>query len=678
MKGKSRLIPKSRLVKSEPDGIDTVKQHKSFHGDKALDILFLGMNQWSNLSKFRETRARAKRYVYGDQWKDKIPNPETGGSQTEEQYIIKQGSIPLKNNLIRRLVNNVLGVYLNQDKQPICKARDRKEQSVSEVMTTTLECNWTLNGMSEINAMSFEEFLISGMTVQRKTYGWRDDKADCWTDYVSPNYFFIDSNIRRPDGKDAHVIGEIHDITFGELCMKFAHNAADYDRLKHIYAPQTFRAELGGLGDQFGHRNLFNQDYFFSKDPNLCRVIEIWTKESKPRYRCVDYLEGSMFKIDVEDKKKLVDEVNAQRKAEGEKYGMPESEIPLIETEWCIDEYWYYRFLSPLGDILDEGESPYDHKEHPYVCKFFPFIDGEIHSFAEDVIDQQRYVNRLITLYDWIMRSNAKGVFFAPDDCLPEGMTWEDFAEQVTKVGGIVRYKVKPHGQVPQQVFTNSTNIGISDLLQIQLKFFEDISGVHGAIQGKSPTSSTSGILYAQQMQNGTNSLMRLLQAFSSFICESAKKDVKNIQQFYTTSRLVDIVGSEAFVTYNPNEQRDIDYDIKIAETRNSPTMRAAANEFLIEIWRANQISLAQLLECGDFPFADKLLESIKAQGDAMAAQQQGGAPGAGVPGQEQPDGNGVQDSINKAREQLQQTKYGANNENAAKGYNMIRHALAS
>jgi len=50
--------------------------------------------------------------------------------------------------------------------------------------------------------------------------------------------------------------------------------------------------------------------------------------------------------------------------------------------------------LSPFGDILDEGEIPYEHKSHPYVFKAYPFIDGEIHSFVSDVIDQQRYTNR--------------------------------------------------------------------------------------------------------------------------------------------------------------------------------------------------------------------------------------------------------------------------------------------
>lgn len=138
-----------------------------------------------------------------------------------------------------------------------------------------------------------------------------------------------------------------------------------------------------------------------------------------------------------------------------------------------MDDYWYYYYLSPLGDILAEGETPYEHKSHPYVFKAYPFIDGEIHSFVGDVIDQQRYTNRLITLYDWIMRASAKGVLMIPEDCIPQGMSPEEFSEAWAKFNGVVIYKPNKSGQVPQQVASNSTNIGINELLQLQLKFLK-------------------------------------------------------------------------------------------------------------------------------------------------------------------------------------------------------------
>ncbi len=49
-----------------------------------------------------------------------------------------------------------------------------------------------------------------------------------------------------------------------------------------------------------------------------------------------------------------------------------------------------------------------------------------------------------------------------------------------------------------------------------------------------------------------------------------------------------------------------------------------------MQLWQAQAISVEQLLEFGDFPFADELLQSIKAQEEQM---QRGGVPD-GVPPQ--------------------------------------------
>ena len=67
---------------------------------------------WAELQPYRSERLRCKNYTYGNQWKD-IITAEDGRRITEEQYIREQGSSPLKNNLIRKIVRNVLGVFRN-------------------------------------------------------------------------------------------------------------------------------------------------------------------------------------------------------------------------------------------------------------------------------------------------------------------------------------------------------------------------------------------------------------------------------------------------------------------------------------------------------------------------------------------------------------------------------------
>ena len=622
---REKLIPMSRITPNKKnEEMDTVAfRANNFERRRAFDVLMEAQHYWNEMEQFRKDRQRNKRYTYGDQWDDKIC--VDGKMMTEEEYIKQQGNVPLKNNLIRRLVRNVLGVYRSQSKEPTCVARDRDEQKLGETMSTILQCNMQLNRMSEVYARTMEEFLISGFIVHRKSYGWRNGKEDCWTDYVQPNNFFIDNNMRDFRGWDVGCLGEVHDISFGQLCEQFAETPEDYRKLKEIYKWADKKEYIASYAEKFGYSRLDNFDFLFTSEPGRCRVIEVWRKEQKPRYRCHDYLNGDIYKIDEEDYYKDVVSVNEQRMQMAEATGMPPEEVPLVKATWFMDDYWHFYYLSPFGHILKEGETPFEHGSHPYIFKAYPFIDGEIHSFVADVIDQQRYTNRLITLYDWIMRASAKGVLLMPEDCLPDGVSMGDIAESWAEFNGIIVFKPSKSGQIPHQVANNSTNIGITELLNLQLKFFEDISGVNGALQGKPGYAGTSAAKYNQETQNATMSLLDMLECFSYFVVDGAYKDVKNIQQFYDGKRVFNIAGKAgAQIEYDPKKIRDVEFDLSITESTATPAYRQLANDVLMQLWQANAISVEQLLEHGNFPFADELLQSIQSQKEQL---QQGQTP---------------------------------------------------
>lgn len=624
-KSERKLLPMSRIAPGRNDAaeIDTVVSVKRYGDRRAFDILMEAQYYWSQMDDFRKDRERNKRYTYGFQWDDMIC--VDGKSMSEEEYIKSQGNVPLKNNLIRRLVRSVLGVYRSQSKEPTCTARDRDEQKLGETMSTILQCNMQLNRMNDVYARTMEEFLISGFIVHRKSYGWRNGKEDCWTDYVQPNNFFIDNNMRDFRGWDVSVLGEVHDISFGQLCEQFASSPQEYRQLRDIYKWAARKDYIATYAERFGYSRLENYDFLFTSEPGRCRVIEIWRKEQKPRYRCHDYQNGDIFKIDEEDYAQVVLTENEERMRMAKEAGMPEDEVPLIKATWFVDDYWYFYYLSPFGDILREGETPYEHGSHPYVFKAYPFIDGEIHSFVADVIDQQRYTNRLITLYDWIMRASAKGVLMMPEDCLPDGVSIDDIAESWTEFNGVIVYKPNKSGKVPEQVANNSTNIGIAELLNMQLKFFEDISGVTGALQGKPGYSGESASHYNQQTENATKSLLDLLECFSCFVVDGAYKDVKNMQQFYDSKRVFNIAGkSGAQIEYDPKKIRDVEFDLSITESTSTPAYRHLANDMLMQLYQSQAISVEQLLEHGDFPFADELLQSIKSQKEQL---EQGKVP---------------------------------------------------
>lgn len=614
---KKKLHRVSRVAGTKDrSGLDSVARSKRECTDKrAFKVLLEAQQYWLAMEQFRQDRERNKNYTYGRQWDDIIC--VEGKKMREEDYIKSQGNVALKNNLIRRTLRQILGVYRSQAKEPTCSARDREEQQLGETMSTVLQYNMQLNQMTELNARTMEEFLISGFVAHRKWYGWRNNKLDCWTDSIQPNNFFIDNNMRDPRGWDVTCLGELHDVDFKELCGRYGRSPADIERLREIYSQASDREIVGITYDQFGYPLRGYYDFLVPRDTSRCRVIEIWRKEIKPRYRCHDINSGEIYKIEIEDLEKLVLSENRKREQMGAELGMPPEEIPLIRYEWFMDNYWYYYHLSPFGDILDEGETPYEHKSHPYVFKAYPFIDGEIHSYVADILDQQRYVNRLIIMYDWIMRASAKGVLLFPEDCLPENMSIDDIADEWARFNGVIMIRQPKQGTaLPQQVANNCTNIGIHEMLSMQLKMLEDISGVTGALQGKPGFSGMSASLYNQQTQNATTSLLDILDSFSNFVCEGASKDVDNIKQYYDTKRIMEIAGRNAA---DPRKILDTKYDLNISESTSTPIYRAMQNEMLLELFKMQAITVEQLLENGSFQFADNLLQSIRSQKEQMA-----------------------------------------------------------
>lgn len=591
-------------------------------------VLLQAQKAWEEIDPFRHKRKRNRDYTYGKQWNDLIKLPD-GRVMSEEEYIRQQGKVPLKNNLIRQMVKSVLGQFRNNQTQPVCVARDREEQNLGELMSAAVQYAYQHNRLQELDSRTMEEFLISGICFQKIGYGFRRGKSDVWVDEVNPNRIFFNA---MEDSRhwDCTLIGELHDMPIAEVISRFSFGSRERAvLLRHIYTEadnDTVRHNFENLTT----RAIDRLDFYMPSSPDLCRVIEVWKLESQEVLNCHDFRSGEYYNLPVSEAEAVEKENKARRQA-ARQAGIPDEAVALIETEWGVTQTWRYRFFSPLGDLLDEGDTPYWHGEHPYVFKLYPLIDGEVHAFVEDVIDQQRYINRLITMIDFIMGSSAKGVLLFPEDQIPDGMTIDDIADEWTKYNGIILFRPRPGSPMPQQIAVNATQVGAYEMLSLQMRLFEDISGVHGAMQGKAAPAGTPSSLYSQQIQYSSTNLLDLFESFKTFREDRDIKIMKTIQQFYTDSRYRTIAGNSCgkdASTYTPEEVRNTEFDLSIAETLSTPALRMASNEFLMELFRGGKISLEMLLQNGAFPFADKLLQSLKqSQTEQMQAQAQAVQP---------------------------------------------------
>ena len=154
------------------------------------------LKYWNELQEFRNERRRCKNYTFGRQWDDYIY--VDGRRMREEDYIRMQGNIPLKNNLIRRIVRNIVGLWRNHYGLPTLADLGLEESAVNINRYEELRRRATANDFTELFSRTMEEFLISGMAVVKRWDGLNNGRRGVWTSPVMPDSFFFNTDMKDP------------------------------------------------------------------------------------------------------------------------------------------------------------------------------------------------------------------------------------------------------------------------------------------------------------------------------------------------------------------------------------------------------------------------------------------------------------------------------------------------
>lgn len=453
---------------------------------RSRQLLEAARAAWERMAPARSRRRRYCRYTYGEQWSDPVRSFE-GGITTEGELARESGQQPLTNNLIRRLVKAVIGRFRMERAALSAEERARADPD-------------GLNRLDELDARTLEEFLISGMAIHRVCRERRRDGYGRWADNIPPDRFFI-NRFRDPRGGDIELAGCLHDMSAGEVAMRFsAGSPRRAEQLRKLYgaigdaSPGVFAA---GEEEEvsFGHAAA-----------GRCRVIEIWALESRERYRCHDPLAATFRYLDPADAAGARRE-NARRKRRG---------LAQMELRWEIAPVWRCRMMAPDGTVLDSYDSPLADGSLPLAVKMYPLVDGEVHSLVEDVIGQQKHVNRLITLMDHIMGVSAKGVLMFPLHCKLEELSWSTIAKMWATPGAVLPYRPFD-GEQPHQVSAPAGDIGAREMLRTQIELFEEVSGVSSTLMGKNISGAVGAARYESELKNSAVSILDLLKSFADF-----------------------------------------------------------------------------------------------------------------------------------------------------------------
>lgn len=597
--------------------------------DENIRLLDECWKYWQSLRDFRDRRTRCRKFYSGDQWSDVIYDEDSGTYMTEEKYIMTQGRPPIKQNVIRPLIKNFIGQLRSSPIKTIVLARARENSAACEQLTNALQCVADNNYLDQLDARLAEEFSISGAVVQKVMYRYLKERnqEDVYIENVNPNMIFFNSDVSDIRINDLRLIGEIIDTTIDDLVATFSQNEKQADAIRKIYSNQVSREYYINKGlNSVRYENID----FFIPDSNgsigqKVRIYEIWYLKQELRVYAHDPLDGSydIVPYTLQD----IAEQNRERLRLGELQGLNEDEIPLIDAREKYEQFWYVKYLTPFGHCLYEGETPYKHQEHPYVVTLYPLLDGMVWGPVEDIIDQQKYINRLIMQNDFIMSASAKGLLMVPEDVVPDGMTPAEFAKEWVRVNGVIFYKPQMHGQIPMQITANSSVVGIHEALLLQLQFTQDIIGTHPAIQGKEATSGKPASLYAQEAQNATLNTLDYMATLRHFKQKRDTKILKTIVQYYNEKRYLAVGGKNGEKNsrlYDPELVKDLDFEVLVVQGSDTPVFRQKMDDLLFELLRGQFIDIEMFLENSSLPFAEKILEELKMKRESL---EQGGTP---------------------------------------------------
>lgn len=594
-----------------------------------IELLEQCRRYWDSLEDYRKRRRRNRKYNRGDQWSDKVWDPNKKEYITEEEYIKSQGKVPLKQNLFRMILKNLLGQFRGNNAKSVVVSRTVGDNGGSEMLTNAVQHVHQLNYLDELDARQVEEFALGGIAAAKLSYDYyrtRNEEDIKQTNLITSRLFF-NTDIYDIRGEDIRLIGEIIDTTLDDLVGTFAKTPEEEEHIKSLYRvinKNHFTAYTG-----LSSRDVDTLNFYIPEDTNKVRMFEVWQLESEWRMRVHDYADGSYSTMKISQKE--VDHINAQRIQMAVENGIEPDETPLIEATPIKEQFWTVKYLTPHGYCLFESETPYEHEEHPYILLAYPLIDGEVWGFMEDIIDQQRYVNRMIIMMDFIMSAAAKGVLMIPEDQIPTGWTPEQFAEEWRSFNGVILYKPsKEHNQIPQQISANSTVVGLTEMLQLQMNLINDVSGIHSAIQGKSAGPGTPASLYAQEAQNAATNTLDFFHTFGFFQQRRDEKVLKLILQYYKEDRYFAIAGErDTAKLFQPSKVKGKMYDLVVTRGVDTPAYKQMIDETLYKLLEMQMIDVEIFLENSSLPYNNNILEAIRQK---KQQAQNGQMPDANLP----------------------------------------------
>lgn len=626
--------------KAKADRKDRRMQNQATEDEFGIqqNLLMSAYNAWNSLSEWRTDIRRNERFVYGDQHGDIVYDWKSGTRKTERSLFVEQGLQPSQYNIIRNVLRTIVGFWANNKTLPTVIAQKDENQAESEVLTATLHALYRKNELWKLDISDLNQLLITGLASSKSHYANREGVSDVVNDFVDPFTFFVDNSMKDPRYKDCSMVGCFYDLSVDDVAGMFSHGSRKRsEKIRDLYR-NCDEERIMMMAETFTQERL--EINFFMPEVEkygMARVIEVWRKESSECYWVHDHLKGKYYADFTSTENDLKAE-NSRRIKEQLAMGVAEEDMLLLDWEWGRDNFWKYYYLTPAGEVLDEGVNPFWHGQPPILFELYEYYVGKIYPFVRDLIDANKQINKLSAMSELLTKFSAKSLVFFPLESIAgeDGYGIENIEQRMTDYDAVIPYNSNKGLTKPEFVNTMAQAFTPLNVVNMYLKLSEQVSGVYGALQGQTPPAGTPAQSFLQQSQNSATSLVGIFEAINSYRVRRDKMNVQLMQQYYDGKRYIYDKESGKRLLWDSDRVKNIDVEISIVENTNTPAYRLMVNDILMQLKQydqTNMIDLRGLIEVGNWPFKDKLLDYLNGREQEMKEmmQQPGAMPPAGV-----------------------------------------------
>lgn len=669
----------TNYAEAGPNSLEGVNTQKFRVSDSTLKLLQWLSHYYDNMSELRKKWKRAQDFVMGRQLEEKID--WNGRKITIREYMELQGMPILEYDVISDKLISLVGLVRQQRATASCTAVDPNEEDYISFFNEYLRQNDNNNNRQEMDARLFYEFCVFGFIGMSTVWDRRDGREGIFNDKVDifklavPPFF-------KPDLSDIEIFGIGHDLTWREILAKFTDGSdGQAQQLNEIYlqtqthySPEqgyqaTGEAQLTGL-----------EDFLHSSIQGKYRVIEVWTKESRQSLWVHDWDKGDAGFMPMGAKAELDAENESRKRANvmmdenglpildengEEMYYVDPEKLNLIEYEPQMETFWYRRYITPNGYLLDARESPYFVLRDGYRCSIqpysflaYPCLQGEVKSLIMRMENNQRTLNHYMMMINFVVANGAKGTLLVDDASVSDKVSPEENRKNYNKTNGEYHWDSSKGGEKPEVLMNKSMPAGVEFMINFAKTMAAEGSGVQGALQGVH--RNTSGKQYQLERESASTSVTDFVESFNCFKLREAKLKTYLIQEFCNEHDSVKLVGDDYRTYFNPETMRDMDLDVAMDLDSYSATIRDQIVDLLWQLKKDGDIDAYTMLTNGKFPGTYRIRKYLKEkmeQREAMEAQMAaagqvptssgGGQPGGSSAAHLKDSGSGLDDLAN-------------------------------